>query len=102
MGVDEAIEAARQRERRIGADRGSGNSPSCVTDGERGEPSGKRRYEARGAFAYAERVEASRGEPVLQGRLFEILEPVEARRHPVVRDRHFASDLGIASFVGML
>ena len=37
MRVDEPIEAARQRKRRIGADRGAGNSPSRVTDGEEGE-----------------------------------------------------------------
>jgi hypothetical protein len=52
-------------------------------------------------FVHAEDPIGGGRQPVLKRRLLEVLEAVEARRHPVAGGRHLAGDLGIATLVGM-
>ena len=57
------------------------------------------RNQSRTEFALPQNLEGGGCQPVVQRRLFEILQAIQARRHKVVADRHFAADLGITSFV---
>ena len=53
-------------------------------------------------LVHPERGDRRRGQPVHQGRLLEVLDAVEARRHPIAGRRHLARDLGVARFVGFV
>ena len=95
-------DAAREHERREDA----GVAPRQPRGGEahrddRQEPR-ERRRQPRRPLVHAERVEGRGAQPVLERRLFEVLEVVQARRHPVAADRHLARDLGVPAFVRVL
>ena len=72
--------------------------PTAITR----EKAGDGGRQPRGPFVHAERVEGRGAEPVLQRRLLEVLEAVQARREPVAADGHLARDLGVAPLVGVL
>ena len=63
-----------------------------------GEPA-KCRVEPRGEFALAEQGEGNGGRPILQGRLFKILQPIQSRRNVIARRRHLARDFRIAPLI---
>ncbi len=88
-------------ESRIRAERDAAQCVARGSDREDTEESGKRGPQARGPLVYAEGSKGGGRQPVLEGRLLEILEGVEAWRHPVARRGHLARDLGIATLVRM-
>src|SRR4051812_16222403 len=49
----------------------------------------------------AESVVGCGRDPVLEGRLLEILDAVETRRQPIAGGHHFTRNLGVAAFVGV-
>ena len=51
-------------------------------------------------FVLAEQLEGGGGRPVLQRRLLEVLDAVQARRQPVAGGDHLARDFGVAALVG--
>ena len=69
----------------------------CRDDHE--DEAGQRGPQPRRPLVGREDPEGERREPVLERRLLEVLEPVEARRDVVAAREHFARDLGVARFV---
>ncbi len=65
-------------------------------DAQKREESGS---EAERPLLRPEEAERRRLEPVEEGRLLEVLDPVQARRHPVAGRHHLPRDLGIAPLV---
>ncbi|MNM77047.1 hypothetical protein D3C81_888890 [compost metagenome] len=60
----------------------------------------RKRYAQPGLpFADAEQRVRERRHPHVEGRLFEVLQPVIADRDPVAADQHLARDLGVAALV---
>jgi len=102
VGKTEIPDRSREGERRINTDRRRRDAPSRIADDEDREPGREHGRESRCSFGRAEHREAACGHPVLQRRLLEIFEAVEARRQEIVRDEHLARYLGVASFVRML
>ena len=82
-----------------------GLRPEQARGGERreqhAEKAGQRGPQARAPGALPEGLERGRGRPVLQRRLLEVLEPVQARGEPVAAGDHLARDLGVAALVGV-
>src|SRR6266850_3378354 len=66
-----------------------------------GEP-GQRRPHSGGPILDFKYLEERGGGPVLQRRLLEVLEAVQARRDPVAARHHLARDLGVAALVGLV
>src|SRR5205814_6472998 len=60
----------------------------------------KARWQSRGGFTYAEKLEACGGHPVIKDRLFEPRLPVEARRDPIAALRHVARDPRVTRLIG--
>src|SRR5205814_6708056 len=82
---------------------GRAEDPVAEADDEQdaGE-SGERRPKPRSPVVHAEQLEETRGGPVLQRRLLEVLEAVEARRDPVAGGDHLARNLRVARFVRLV
>ncbi len=93
------IERAGERDRGERAERGAAQGHAGRADRDDRQQARDRRPEPRRPFVHAERAEGGGRHPVLERRLLEILEAVQARRHPVAAKRHFARDLTVAAFV---
>ena len=81
--------------------RGTAEAKADVADEQHADESGQRGPQTRCPLMNAERLVRSGGQPVLQCRLLEVLDAVQARRKPVAAGHHFARYFRIAAFVGM-
>src|SRR5215813_4300499 len=52
-------------------------------------------------LAHSERLVSGGGDPVLKGRLLEILDAIQPRCHPITARDHLARDLGVTALIGM-
>ena len=93
--------ASAERRRAVQAQPGTAEAKSDVADEQHAGESGERGPETRRPLMNAERLVRGGGQPVLQCRLLEVLDAVQARRQPVAAGHHFARYFRIAAFVGM-
>jgi len=66
-----------------------------------GQEACQRRPQARGELVDAEQLEQHCANPVLEWRLLEIKQPVQAGRYPVTTVQHLQGDGGVPSLIGM-
>ncbi len=93
--------ATRGHSRSAQCGRRAEQAPSRPEDHEHAQKPGHARREARRPLIVAERGERGRGDPILQGRLLEVLVAVQARREPVAACDHLARNLRVAALVGL-
>ena len=109
LRLDDAAARVLDRPDHAGEHRGGIRAGSSIAEQpgpERGHQdesgeTGERGPQARDPVAQPEDLERGRGGPVLQRRLLEVLQAVQARRQPVAARHHLARDLGVAAFVGV-
>src|SRR6266850_1675155 len=77
-------------------------TPSCKKHHENSRKAGERSPQPCRPVRDFEQREERGGGPVLQRRLLEVLEAVQARRDPVAARHHLARDLGVAALVGVV
>ena len=98
---EDVADRGRERESGIRPERDAAQRVPGTSDRQYGQESRERRPQSRRPFVHAEVLERGSRQPVLDRRFLEVLEPVQARRHPVARRGHLARNLGVTPFVGV-
>ena len=101
MRVERVPYATAEHRGSIESEPWSAETIADVTDEQDAQESRQRRPQSGSPMMNTECVVGSGGDPVLQRRLFEVLDAIQSRGHPVPGYGHLAGDLGVAAFVGM-